>query len=530
MRIAQNFFFLIILLLSSCASIVSPSGGEKDVTSPTLLKAIPKEFSKNVNVSEFTLIFDELIKIDEDKNQFIISPIIENEPKINIKKKKITILLKDTLQPNTTYSFNFGSSIKDTREGNALNNFNYVFSTGNELDSMKLAGNVIDVLSGNPIPKTKVLLYDNLSDSAIYNLKPLAYLNTGEDGSFEFQNLKNKTYRIIALLETDNNLKYNSGNEKIGFLSYDIILDSIKNGIVLNLFQERGTVLKLIEKKYSNSKLLLKFNNPVKNLKLEYPNLSIDSIGKSFDFNTENDSVVVNFDEEIIDSLRVIVSAEGMINDTVFLRIQNKKIIKKSSISFKSNLINGNLIKPNEPLILELSKAYETSNYELIKLIEDSTEIIKYIIEDIGEERKKVQINYSWKEKTNYTLIIDKGTFINKIENDSSLFKFRLANETDFGNLSIKLKKSDSLQYIVQLKNEKNVVLNQVVINSDTTLAFMTLAPGLYKLSTVKDENRNGIWDTGNYMKKRQPEEILYYKGEIKLRANWDLDINYILN
>ncbi len=527
-----KFYYTIISLalyiFSGCASIVAPTGGPKDVDPPILVKADPKNLSLNVNRKDFTLVFNELIKIDEEKSQLVISPLIE-EPKIIIKKNKLIISLNDTLKKNTTYSFNFGSSIQDTRESNALTNFKYVFATGRELDSLKISGKVIDIESGKSLPNTKILLYDELSDSVIYLSKPLSYTIAAEDGTFIFENLHAGEYKLLALLETDNNLKFNSGAEKIGFINNSILLLKDTAGIVLNLFKERGLLLKITEKKYANSKLLLKFNNSAKNIKLIYPDAYVDSIGKSFDFNTENDSLIVNFDEDISDSLRVIVSADGMLTDTVFIRIAKKKNLIPTSILLNNNLLNGNLIKPNQALIIELSKPYKTFNKELISLYEDSIKIKEYAIETIDENRKKIKITYPWKENAAYELVINKGVFINVQENDSTSLKFKLTSESDFGNLTVKIKKTDSISYLVRIKDENGLLIDQIQVNKDTIITINTLLPGLYTLSAIKDENRNGKWDTGNYLQKIQPEQILYYQGEIKLRANWDLDINYSL-
>ena len=527
-----KFYYTIISLalyiFSGCASIVAPTGGPKDVEPPILVKADPKNLSLSVNRKDFTLVFNELIKIDEEKSELVISPLIE-EPKIIIKKNKLIIALTDTLKKNTTYSFNFGSSIQDTRESNALTNFKYVFATGRELDSLKISGKAIDIESGKSLPNTKILLYDELNDSVIYLGKPLSYTIAAEDGTFIFENLHAGEYKLLALLETDNNLKFNSGAEKIGFINYSILLSKDTAGIILNLFKERGLLLKITEKKYANSKLLLKFNNTAKNIKLIYPDAYVDSIGKSFDFNTENDSLIVNFDEDISDSLRVIVSADGMLTDTVFIRIAKKKNLIPTSILFTNNLLNGNLIKPNQALIIELSKLYKTFNKELISLYEDSIKIKEYAIETIDEKRKKIKLIYLWKENAAYELVINKGAFINVQENDSTSLKFKLTSESDFGNLTVKIKKTDSISYLVRIKDDKGLLINQIQVNKDTIITINTLLPGLYTLSAIKDENRNGKWDTGNYLQKIQPEQILYYKGEIKLRANWDLDINYAL-
>jgi hypothetical protein len=59
---------------------------------------------------------------------------------------------------------------------------------------------------------------------------------------------------------------------------------------------------------------------------------------------------------------------------------------------------------------------------------------------------------------------------------------------------------------------------------SKTKVAFNLIDPALYSLRVVYDDNKNAVWDTGNYLEKRQAEEIIYFSKEIDVRANWDVE------
>jgi len=172
-----------MLLLMSCAKRGSITGGDKDTIAPVLKASFPKNFSTNFNGKEIKLIFDEYVKLKNINKQLIISPPMKNQPEIlpQAASKILTIKLKDTLQPNTTYSFNFGQSIEDNNEGNPYQQFKYVFSTGAYIDSLKINVKVKDALEKKVDNFVSVMLYEineKFNDSTIYKETPRYITNT----------------------------------------------------------------------------------------------------------------------------------------------------------------------------------------------------------------------------------------------------------------------------------------------------------------------------------------------------------------
>jgi hypothetical protein len=135
---------LLIVVMTGCAKRGSITGGLKDTIAPTLKMSFPENYSTNFKSKEIKLTFDEIVILKGLRKQLVISPPMKNEPLIlpTNASKFITIKIKDTLKPNTTYSFNFGQSITDNNEGNPFNQFKYVFSTGDYIDSLALRGKV----------------------------------------------------------------------------------------------------------------------------------------------------------------------------------------------------------------------------------------------------------------------------------------------------------------------------------------------------------------------------------------------------
>ena len=139
---------LVVLVVSSCAKRGTITGGSKDTLAPILKVSLPKNGTVNFQGKEIKLVFDEYVKLKGINKQLIVSPPMKTPPEIfpQNASKTITIKIKDTLQPNTTYSFNFGQSIEDNNEGNPYSQFKYVFSTGSYIDSLKLNVKIKDAL------------------------------------------------------------------------------------------------------------------------------------------------------------------------------------------------------------------------------------------------------------------------------------------------------------------------------------------------------------------------------------------------
>ena len=197
-----------------------PSGGEKDIIPPEIINTSPPNYQTNFRNTEIELTFDEFVELKNFNQQFSVSPPLENKVDYNLKGKTLTITLLDTLKENTTYTLNFGNSIVDITEGNPQTSFKYVFSTGPILDSLKIQGEVHNALSGKPMKGLLAMLYlDSEEDSVGYKSKPQYYAVTQEDGSFNIENIKDDSYRLLVLDDKDFDFKITSRKEPRGFES-----------------------------------------------------------------------------------------------------------------------------------------------------------------------------------------------------------------------------------------------------------------------------------------------------------------------
>ena len=98
--VVYNISLLVVLsiLVFACANRGNPTGGDKDVMPPKIVKSVPENYSINFKDNEITIYFNEYVKFKNLSKQLIISPPMENEPEItpySTASKVIKIKIKD---------------------------------------------------------------------------------------------------------------------------------------------------------------------------------------------------------------------------------------------------------------------------------------------------------------------------------------------------------------------------------------------------------------------------------------------------
>lgn len=227
-------------LLSGCAQISAPTGGPKDSLAPKLVAANPKLKSVNVKDNKITLYFDEYVEVKDAFTNVLVSPLPKNNPIVDYRLKTVTVRLKDTLQPNTTYSINFGDAIVDINEGNPLKDFSYVFATGDKIDSLQLKGKVLLAETGKTDSTLVAMLYRDAPDSAVEKRRPDYITRLKGDGSFTFTNLPAGEFKLYALKDGDGSKSYNAKTELFAFLDNTITVgDSTPSATLLAYSEEK---------------------------------------------------------------------------------------------------------------------------------------------------------------------------------------------------------------------------------------------------------------------------------------------------
>jgi uncharacterized protein (DUF2141 family) len=214
---AALFCYLVSVIGSGCAQIGMPTGGPRDTIPPVLLNATPPNNTIHFTGNKIVLTFDEYVHLQDLQKDLLVAPEPKIIPNVNSKLKIVTIKIRDTLQPNTTYSFQFGNAIQDINENNPLHDFTYVFSTGSYIDSLTFNGSVILAETGKPDSTLIAMLYKNLDDSAVYKEKPRYVARLDSSGNFHFKNLAGGIYHLYALKDESGQKMYNNPSQLFAF-------------------------------------------------------------------------------------------------------------------------------------------------------------------------------------------------------------------------------------------------------------------------------------------------------------------------
>lgn len=514
--------------MMSCAKRGSITGGLKDTLAPVLVSSVPKNFSTDFKGDEITLVFDEYVKLKNLNKQLIISPPMKNEPLIYPTgvSKFLNIKIKDTLQPNTTYSFNFGQSIADNNEGNAINQFKYVFSTGPYIDSLKLSGRIKDSYEKKVDNFVSVMLYeanDKYKDSVIYKDFPRYVTNTLDSlRTFQFENLKAGKYLLVALKDKSSNNKYNPKDDKIGFIKHFI---TVPNDTVfdLELFKETLPLKAVKPIQASGNRLLLPYEGK-QNFKINKPTIVLknneqilETIVTQF---PKKDSLQVWYKPLKADSLSLEVSRDTYKKRFTF-RVKDQK---KDTMSIRA--VQNGIINFRERFTLETETPLVKFDKSKIKLVNKDSTAVDFTTEyDEFNQKLYVDFKKEPQEKYNFTFFPGALTDFYEKTNDTLSYKLTTKEAADYGNLVLNLKNIKRFPIIVEITNKKgDEVLASEYSEGNTKIEFNLLVPTQFTVRIIYDDNKNKMYDAGSFLDKRYAEEVFYYQQEVDVRSNWDVD------
>ena len=410
---------LTAFLAQRCANAVAPTGGPKDEKPPVVVEAVPENNSVNFIGKKIELTFDEYVTLENANQNVMVSPPLSEKPDIKLKNKTVTIKFKESLAANTTYTINFGSAIKDLHEGNLFKDYVYSFSTGDHIDTLRIAGTVLNAEDKKPVDGAYVGLYaedrDNL-DSLPLTTTPNYITKTDKDGKFSLNGLADKKYLVFALKDANANLHFDLPNEEVAFLdtlvpaSYPwtapkpqpidstakdstlVINDStlVTNdtlsvdsailipkdtvpqrvfdqkalNLTLYMFIEVDSTQVLLEKKLVEEGLLrFVFRHPAKEAVVMTHEILPDSFNLVTMHSAEHDTIMWYFSPNVKDSLWVHVKHDTIINDSSRYNLKFKEAggnrrrkAEPKKLTFSTNLQNNVGLIPRQDLILKFSE------------------------------------------------------------------------------------------------------------------------------------------------------------------------------
>lgn len=529
-------FLILLMLLASCAIVLTPDGGPKDAKPPHVVKYKPDSAVTNFTGNKIVLEFDEYIQLKDLNNQLIISPQLKNDPDVIIRRKEIVITLHDTLLPNTTYSISFGNSIRDITEENVLDNFRYVFSTGPQIDSLSISGRVANAATLGGEKGVLVMLYSNTGDSSVLNQRPYYFAKTRDDGTFTMTNLRAGKYKLVALDDKNSNYHFDNAAERIAFSNEVIDLKTKIDTINMRMFEEQPVKQsRLKAQQLGVGRFYFTYAMPLKDPQVTIIPALPAGMDLLKELSVTGDTLDLWFSSVLLDSAKFIVRDEATgVNDTVsmmFIKAGDKKrrsgAVDTRKLSLTPNA-GGQLFDLGQPLLIVANNPLRTFNPKDFILIKGKDTLKANPV--LSENKHIVTFNYTFTEDSSYRLFVKPGAAIDWFgqKNDTLKLSFKIRESRYYGLLSVKLTGLPAGNYLLRAVNEKDQVVREQKISGATTAAFELMPPGTYRLKLISDENNNGKWDTGNYWQHKQPERIIYYINPVKMRSGWDMDVEWI--
>lgn len=525
MRPIHILAIICIILGLSCASQGVISGGPEDKTPP---KVVEEKSSPNyqTNFSEriIELTFDEFVTINNPLKELVISPPLTYLPRIEGRGKKIKFSFNENeaLKEEATYSINFGQSIKDFRANNPLENYTFVFSTGDYIDSLSIAGTVVKGIDNKKMKDVLVMLYTDLRDSVPFLEKPFYSTRTDAEGKFKINNIKSDTFKLFALKDENVNYLYDLDEEFIAYLDLPLFISDSTQYDDLKLFAfQQDPTLKIINidsKQLGIVKVL--FNQAIETFDFTH------TYEKDFIYEYDNDTLLLFYD------------TTALISDDTLFGLQDTFLLKKPrstsktpgialrSISYKY----GASLSPQDSLLFRFSTPLKS-------LVKDS-------IIFVDSADMKLDFDVYIKDTISRTLVFKyketefMGTFFLKIKPksivdlygqsnlDSIEYAFTLAKAEDCGIIQLDFSPLmlDSNNYIIEFRS-KETVLKRFESDrlTDSIEVFSFLPPGTYNLRLVQDRNHNGKQDAGNYLLKAKQEAEKKINLQA-IKADWQLE------
>ncbi|MBQ9702536.1 MAG: Ig-like domain-containing protein [Bacteroidales bacterium] len=551
-----------------CANTTTPpTGGPKDTIPPVLKKVEPLPATVNVPTKKTKLrfTFNEYVKI-KDANAVYLSPPLEKKPKATIRGKSLEVSFESDLDSNTTYTLDLTGALADNNEGNLFPGFTLVFSTGSQIDSMCLTGQVQDCNTLMPVKGATVVLYKDHSDSAVFLKRPVAAAKTDDWGFFSIRNIQDTLYRVYAIKDENNNNMYDPESERIAFLDtlfrpttvYNDSLYEFKKfdmkdtalclarypQVELNLFRETPSKQFIVKKERVGPRTAyLTFMAPnAKIHDLRIKGLPREKLIRQFNLQRDSLELWVNDQRKMPDTLQLVVKYDK--TDTTGALIPQEELVKLTySKELRAELMkkerNYRDRKHEDTIAVMTTQAdptrVEQYGFEIefkYPLIQDSWDSLKLkainprqqesagkydIIRDSTNLRMfRVMPRDPFQPGYDYILKIPHRGFrdVNGYYNDSTQLKVTLPNDEKLSSITLELSGVHN-RYIVDLLGEKrDKVIRSFIVDADGPLVFPYLKQGSYCLRITEDKNRNALVDTGDLLQHRQPEKVRFFKPD----------------
>jgi hypothetical protein len=527
---------LLVATIAGCAKQGYPNGGPRDEQPPTVLDTKPQNEGRNFNGRQFSIAFDEYIVVKDADNNVLISPPMREKPEFATKGKRLVVKINDTLQPNTTYLFQFKGAIVDFTEGNVLPSFEYVFSTGDQMDTLMLAGRVLGARDGKPWKETvTVMAYKAeraVSDTVATTEQPDYITRCDKDGVFAFHYIPAGSYRLVAVEDKNRDLRVGRGESAAWEPTLVQASDSIDsvNVTLLRISEPDRSVQRVVKAEFSAKGRA----SIITLLPMQEPALTGDSL--EWRLNKGRDTMMVWFRNVKCDSTQLVLSDSGL-QDTLKLRFREAKRRRRSGPSHLQKNEDA-MVRPlcsgsnafYDDLRLGFSVPIATmadsAKVEVLRMKDSNISRSPIVMDSTGMEARIMATLRSGEE---YKMHLRDSLFTDIFGHYSDSLDFSLT-PCDYGILSLQLTNNTGSPLVVEVLDKNDTVVARRSVIASGEVRIDHLKADEYRLRAVLDSDANGVWTTGDYIKGRQPEYIVYYSKSLKLREKWELEEYWILS
>ena len=522
---------LLLALWIGCANIQTPTGGPKDKRPPKVTLSIPTPNQTQFKGKTVVLVFNEAIKLNNPKEEIIISPSPGKDIEFQTKGNRVMITPKEPWKDTTTYSIVFREGVQDITESNSPTNLKLAFSTGPSIDSMMMSGTVFDLLTGIPQEKATVAIYESDTFN-LFNHAPTYFTKADKKGNFKLENLRTGNYKLYAFDDKNKNLKVESRSEKYGFLPSKFSLQENIDSFRIGLIQLDSRPIKLSNIRNIGNVTRVRFSKALVDYSLTSDKEVVHAFG-------DNQSEIAIWNPET-DSARIQLLATDSLENSVDSIFYIKKTSIKPVIDKFIFNIGSPFINPENARLVntfKFSKPITQQTLDSIFIQVDTTSRITFTKDDLiyDAKHKEMTLNKALEKKMFganqnpiLNLVVRKG-FGLSVEQDTtkvSSIPIRIYWPEESGTISLQANTKQK-GYVIQLldKASKTVAAQAV---STPKLTARNIPPGEYQIRIIIDTNQNGKWDCGNIKKDIPPETIVYYKApdgatSFQIRANWEV-------
>lgn len=551
------FVLSLLSLVSACARQGYPTGGPKDETPPVALGTRPANESRGFDGKEFYIQFDEYVVLKNATENVLVSPPMKEKPEFTTKGKGVLVKLKDTLQANTTYLFQFKDAIADFTEGNLLPSYEYVFSTGEAMDTLMLGGQVVDARNGKAWKESVTVMAYRVenrerrveSDTMATTVQPDFVTRCDKEGKFAFHYIPEGRYRLVALEDKNRNLRVDATDP----VAWDTTLvashpqarhlpasDSIQDNLpTVNAIKQSNnqTITLLLSVPENRQQRILKSEfaeagriTIVSQLPMQNPRIEDERAQWQWRLNEKRDTLTAWCFDAKRDSARLVISDTGL-QDTLKLRYTASRKggrrmagAKEEKAPLMKTLCEGNKAYYDDLRLAFTNPIVEVADSATaeVMLLKDSTVSRCAVVLDSNGIVARIMAN-DIKSDEQYRVRLAGGLFTDLYGNRSDSLIFTMTPK-DYGTLSIDIDNRMGAPLVVEVLDSKDTVVASQVLARSGKLRFLHLPSGDYRLRAVVDADSNGRWTPGDYRLQRQPEQSVLFEKTLSLREKWEME------